>query len=101
MELSELRDRINQIDDEMLELFLRRMDVSEAIAAYKKAHGLPVTNREREREILAEMMAKGGDDMELYVYRLFSTLMDPIPAEGADITGMKAGMFQRISGSPG
>ncbi|MER2024674.1 MAG: chorismate mutase, partial [Eubacteriales bacterium] len=41
MELSELRDQINQIDDEMLELFLRRMDVSEAIAAYKKAHGLP------------------------------------------------------------
>ena len=34
MELSELRDQINPIDDEMLELFLRRMDVSEAIAAY-------------------------------------------------------------------
>ena len=85
MELSELRDRINQIDDEMLELFLRRMDVSEAIAAYKKAHGLPVTNREREREILAEMMAKGGDDMELYVYRLFSTLMDLSKARQSEL----------------
>ena len=85
MELSELRDQINQIDDEMLELFLRRMDVSEAIAAYKKAHGLPVTNREREREILAEMMAKGGDDMELYVYRLFSTLMDLSKARQSEL----------------
>ena len=85
MELSELRDQINQIDDEMLELFLRRMDVSEAIAAYKKAHGLPVTNREREREILAEMMSKGGDDMELYVYRLFSTLMDLSKARQSEL----------------
>ena len=88
MELNELRSQINQIDDEMLELFLRRMDISEAIAVYKKEHGLPITNREREREILAEMMAKGGDDNELYVYRLFSTLMDLSKArQGELMTG--------------
>ena len=88
MELNELRSRINQIDDEMLELFLKRMDVSEAIAAYKKEHGLPITNKAREREILAEMMAKGGPDNELYVYRLFSTLMDLSKArQGELMTG--------------
>ena len=88
MELNELRSRINQIDDEMLELFLKRMDVSEAIAAYKKEHGRPITNKAREREILAEMMAKGGPDNELYVYRLFSTLMDLSKArQGELMTG--------------
>ena len=42
MELDELRQQINEIDDEMLELFLRRMDISESIASYKKEHGLPM-----------------------------------------------------------
>ncbi len=93
MELNELRSQIDQIDDEMLELFLKRMDVSEKVASYKAAHGLPVLNREREREILAEMMSRGGEDRELYVYRLFSTLMDLSKARQAELLsgGTKVG----------
>ncbi len=97
MELSKLRSQIDQIDDEMLELFLRRMDVSEEIASYKKAHGLPVLNRERERAVLAEMMEKGGDDKELYVYRFFSTLMDISKARQAELLSeeTRVGAFVR------
>ena len=97
MELSELRGQIDQIDDEMLELFLRRMNVSEEIASYKKAHGLPVLNRERERAVLAEMMEKGGDDKELYVYRFFSTLMDISKARQAELLSeeTRVGAFVR------
>lgn len=85
MELNELRSQIDQIDDNMLELFLKRMDISEKVAEYKKEQGLPVLNRERERAILAEMMKKGGDDKELYVYRFFSTLMDISKARQAEL----------------
>ena len=85
MELDEFRRQINEIDDEMLELFLRRMDVSESIASYKKEHGLPILNKAREREVLAEMMAKGGEDKEIYVYRLFSTLMDLSKARQSEL----------------
>ena len=85
MELDELRQQINEIDDEMLELFLRRMDISESIASYKKEHALPILNKTREREVLAEMMAKGGEDKEIYVYRLFSTLMDLSKARQSEL----------------
>ena len=85
MEIDELRKKINRIDDEMLDLFLSRMEVSESIAAYKKEHGLPILNKERERQILAEMMAKAGENQELYVYRLFSTLMDLSKARQAEL----------------
>ncbi len=85
MELNELRSQVNEIDDEMLSLFLRRMEISESIAAYKKEHGLPILNKEREREVLADMMKKGGENNELYVYRLFSTLMDLSKARQAEL----------------
>ncbi len=97
MELQELRSQIDQIDDEMLELFLRRLGLSEEIASYKNEHGLPVLNRERERAVLAEMMEKGGDDKELYVYRFFSILMDISKARQAELISgeSKIGAFVR------
>ncbi len=74
-DLSALREEINQINDDMLELFLRRMQVSGDIAAYKKANNLPIFHKDREREILAEVEAKSGD-MELFAHRFFSNIME-------------------------
>ncbi|MBQ6482537.1 MAG: chorismate mutase, partial [Anaerolineaceae bacterium] len=34
MALNEIRERMNSLNDEMLELFMERMKLSEAIAAY-------------------------------------------------------------------
>ena len=53
MELSEIRTKINDVDDELLRLFLERMELSEEVAAYKHEHHLPILNKERERAILA------------------------------------------------
>ena len=74
MELSELRSRIDVVNDEILKLFLERMDLVEQIGEYKKANGLPVRNRQREREILATISEKAGDK-ERFAYHLFSTII--------------------------
>ena len=47
MDLMELREQINEIDSEMLKLFLRRMEVAENVAEYKRQNGLPVLDAER------------------------------------------------------
>ena len=73
MELSDIRRRIDQVDDEILSLFLQRMDLSEAVAAYKKEHQVPIWNKTREREILSRMAEKAGP-RERYVYPLYTTL---------------------------
>ncbi|MBQ9347815.1 MAG: chorismate mutase [Oscillibacter sp.] len=75
MELTEIRDKINRVDGEILRLFLERMDLADQTAAYKNAHHLPVLNREREREILAAVSEAAGD-RERYAYHLFATLME-------------------------
>lgn len=74
MELSELRARIDTVNDEILNLFLERMELVEQVSEYKKANHLPIRNRQREREILASVMEKSGD-LERYAYQLFSTII--------------------------
>ena len=75
MDLSEIRKDIDQIDAELLELFIRRMDCAKAVAAYKSANHLPILSKEREREILRRVTEESGE-YELYAHRLFSTLLE-------------------------
>ena len=75
MELSEIREKINSVDDQLLDLFLQRMDLAEEVAAYKRAHNQPILNKTREREILAKVMEKAGS-REQYAHHLFSTLFE-------------------------
>ena len=76
MELNELRNEINQIDEELLKLFLRRMDVAGQVADYKKAHDLPIYQPQREREILKKVADSAGPEMSGYARVLFSMLME-------------------------
>ena len=62
MDLSEIRKKIDDIDSRLLPLFLERMQISGEVAEYKKAHGLPVLNKQREREILEKVMEQSGDN---------------------------------------
>ena len=75
MELSEIRSKIDSIDDQLLRLFLERMALAEDVAAYKNEHHLPILNKQREREVLAHVTELAGDK-ERYAYHLFSTLFE-------------------------
>lgn len=75
MELTDIRKEIDGIDNDILNLFLRRMTLSEQVAEYKNAHNMPILNRERERQILADVQAKAGEKEE-YAYHLFSRIID-------------------------
>ena len=74
MELSEIREGINRVDDQLLPLFLKRMELSAQVAAYKKETGKPVYDGERERKILAGVSERAGDMAE-YARLLYSEIM--------------------------
>ena len=75
MDLMELREQINEIDREMLDLFLRRMQVSSNVAEYKRQNGLPVLDAARERELLANIAGQAGKDLDEYAIVLYSTIL--------------------------
>ena len=62
MTIDELRLKINEIDEKMLELFKARMAVSKAIGAAKKAQGLPVFDASREQQVLDRLKVQLNDD---------------------------------------
>ena len=84
MELSEIREKIDAVDDQLLDLFLQRMDLSEEVAAYKNEHHLPILNKERERTILAKVTERSGEK-ERYAYHLFSTLFELARSRQAEL----------------
>lgn len=52
--LDELRRHIDYIDDELLQLLARRMEVSREIGEYKKSHRLPVVQPERYNRLMRQ-----------------------------------------------
>jgi len=98
MELSEIREKIDSVDEELLKLFLRRMTLSEDVAAAKSAQGLPISNRAREREILAKVTAQAGDK-ERYAYHLFTTLFHLSRARQAELTGTPTQVAAQVRAS--
>jgi len=83
-DIHEIRDQINGINEQMLELFLKRMELSKQVALTKREQGLPLLDRSREREVLASMTAK-AEDMEAYVYQFFTTLFELSKAHQGEI----------------
>ncbi len=60
MTLEEIRKEIDEIDAQLLPLFLRRMECAEQVAAIKRGEGLPVFDEEREQQILDGAAEKAG-----------------------------------------
>lgn len=76
MNLDECRNKIDQIDNEIVKLFLERMNISASVADYKKKNGMRTVQKSREREVLQRTALAAGDEMADYTRILFQTLMD-------------------------
>lgn len=98
MELSEIRTKIDAVDDQLLDLFLERMALSEEVAAYKNEHHLPILNKQREREILAKVTEKSGEK-EQYAYHLFSTLFELARSRQAELISAPTKVAAQVEAS--
>jgi chorismate mutase/prephenate dehydratase len=76
MDLTELREKIDGIDNEIVRLFTERMNTALEVAKYKKETSTPVLNKSREREIISRVTEKTQDDLQGYTKILFSMLFD-------------------------
>ena len=76
MELKDYRNQIDAIDNELVRLFVARMNLSAQVANYKKEHNLPIYVPTREREILLDVAEKAGPDMSTYTRVLYSMLFE-------------------------
>ncbi len=75
MELKQLREDIDSIDKELVELFIKRMNCSAKVAEYKRERGIPVMDAARERELLNKISELSGAEFEEYSRTLYSTIL--------------------------
>ena len=61
-ELERLREEIDRVDAELVELLNKRLQLVDEIGALKRGQGLPVRDRAREEELLARIRARAGEN---------------------------------------
>lgn len=83
-DLNGIREQINEINGQMLELFIRRMELSEQVAEAKRECGAPLLDKIRERAILAEMTGRAGK-LEPYVFQFFTTMFELSKAHQSEL----------------
>lgn len=76
LDLTKLREEINETDREIVELFKKRMGLTASVAAYKKENGLPVLDAARERALLARISDMAGNELDGYARTLYHTMLD-------------------------
>ena len=74
MNLDEVRVKINDINDKMLDLFKQRMVLSKDVADAKRSMGKAVYDAKREREILDKVTIDAGPEFDIYARRFFENL---------------------------
>ena len=76
MDLLEIRQRIDEIDNRLVELFVERMKITDEVAAYKKANGLPVLDRGREERILDKIALLAGEEFSSDAKELYERIFE-------------------------
>ncbi len=74
--LEALRAEIDTADKDLLDAFIRRMEISSKIAECKKDGGIGVADPGRERKKMADITSAAGEDMRSYTQVLYSLLFE-------------------------
>ena len=75
MDLNELREKIDAVDRQLIELLEQRLDVAAQIAAYKKAHGLAVLDPGREAAKVEAVKAQCRPETAELIGALYGPIM--------------------------
>lgn len=76
MDITQLRQEIDNVDDQLVKLFIQRMEISSQIADYKKGQNLPIFDPLRERQKLTDVASKVTPELESSVKVLYSLLFE-------------------------
>ena len=72
--LGELRKQIDEIDQGLLPLFQKRMEVAGEVAQIKQEHNLPILDAAREQQVIDKMASKAEESFQGEVSLLMRTI---------------------------
>ena len=93
--LEELRGRLDQIDQQMVDLFKARMELSGQVAEYKREKGIPVLDAGRERALLGKVGERAGEELADYAQSMYRTIL----SASRSYQNSKLGRSSKVYGS--
>ena len=97
MDLKDIRTQIDEIDNDLVALFNKRMALSAQVAEYKKANNMPIYVPSREREILRDVATKSGPEMANYARVLYSMIFELSRSYQSKRNAQLSGLYQTIT----
>lgn len=97
MDLNDYRTKIDKIDEQIVKLIAKRMDVAADIAAYKKENGLPLIDATRERQKLADLARLAPDGMKEYTQLFYSLMFDLSRSYQGRLVGTTSALPNKIN----
>ncbi len=96
MNLDEIRQGIDEVDTKLTELFVKRMKLAEEVAVYKKANGMRIFDKTRERSVRNKIAKLAGEDMSDYADVLYNSIFDISRAYQHQIIGSESKLAEKI-----
>ena len=96
MELNEIRTRIDEIDTQLVDLYVRRMQVVAEVAESKRESGKAVRDHGRERAVLNRLTAQSGDALAPYVRDLYHLIFQQSRSYQASLLDQPSPLIQSI-----
>ena len=69
MELEKMRQQIDQIDIQIIELLKKRFHIVRKIGEFKKKHGLPIISEVRENKLVA------NNETDAFIKKIFNEIV--------------------------
>jgi chorismate mutase len=60
-DIKQLRKRIDEVDEQILQSLRKRTEISKSIGLVKKKHGIPIQDLPRESDVYANVKEKAAD----------------------------------------
>lgn len=87
--LDEAREIINEVDNEMINLFIKRMAAISMVAEYKSENNIPVLDSIREETIIERNLEKlSNKQLEKYYLTFFEGVLNSSKAYQKDLIEM-------------
>ncbi len=75
MDIQQIRQEIDNIDTQLVDLFRQRMEKAASVAEYKKANDMNIYDPARERALLQRVSDLAGEEHEAAAKELFELIM--------------------------
>ena len=96
MNLEDIRKSIDETDDQIKALYLKRMELVKQVADYKKTVDKAVNDPDREKKILLRITENEPEEIQIYLKRVFEALFETSKAYQSTQVNKKSEVVDKI-----